>query len=101
LYYRLLNPGQRFKPGEKLRVAFRGTDTRDWIEVPWSAVVFDTHGGSWVYESLGERRYSRRRVDIDHTASGKAYLRAGVAAGTKVVAEGTAELWGFEFGTGK
>jgi membrane fusion protein, heavy metal efflux system len=101
LYYRLANPDLRFRPGEKLMVSLRGSSSRDWIQVPWSSVVFDTHGGSWVYESLGDRRYARRRVDLDHSAGGKAYLRGGIAAGTPVVVEGVAELWGFEFGTGK
>ena len=101
LYYQLPNEDLRFKPGEKLMVTIRAGSTQNWIQVPWSAIVFDTIGGSWVFESLGERRYARRRVDLDHSDSGKAYLRAGISAGTKVVAEGAAELWGFEFGVRK
>jgi len=101
LYYRLPNQNLRFKPGEKLNVTIRGNGQRNWVEVSVSAVVYDIHGGSWVYESLGSRRYARRRVDLDHTASGKAFLRAGLEAGTDVVVDGAAELWGFEFGTGK
>jgi membrane fusion protein, heavy metal efflux system len=101
LYYQLPNEDLRFKPGEKLMVTIRAVNTQNWIQVPWSAIVFDTIGGSWVFESLGERRYARRRVDLDHSESGIAYLRAGIAKGTKVVAEGAAELWGFEFGVRK
>lgn len=101
LYYRLPNQGGRFKPGEKVMVSIRGARSRNWIEVPWSAVTFDTNGGTWVYESQGERHYARRRVDVDHSSSGIAFLNAGISAGTKVVVEGVAELWGFEFGTGK
>jgi multidrug efflux pump subunit AcrA (membrane-fusion protein) len=100
-YYRLSNEGRRFKPGEKVTVTMRATGTRNWIEVPWSAVVFDTRGGNWVYESRGDRHYSRHRVDVDHVTSGIAYLSAGIPQGMKVVTEGAAELWGFEFGTGK
>jgi RND family efflux transporter MFP subunit len=101
LYYTLPNDGLRFKPGEKVTVSLRASGSQNWIEIPWSAVVFDTTGGSWVYESLGDRHYRRRRVGIDHSSGGRAYLAAGVPSGTKVVADGAAELWGFEFGTGK
>jgi len=101
LYYRLPNASLRFKPGEKLVVTIRSGNQQKWVEVPWSAVVFDTRGGSWVYESLGDRHYARRRVDIDRVASGKAYLSSGLPPGLKIVSEGAAELWGFEFGAGK
>lgn len=101
LYYSMANPALRFRPGEKLMVTLRGARSGAWIRVPWAAVVFDTQGGTWVYETLGDRRYARRRVDVDHVTSGVAYLAGGIAAGTKVVTDGAAELWGFEFGTGK
>ena len=41
------------------------------------------------------------RVDVDHTTSGIAFLSAGLREGTRIVTDGAAELWGFEFGTGK
>jgi cobalt-zinc-cadmium efflux system membrane fusion protein len=101
LYYSMANPAFRFRPGEKLMVTLRGTRFGDWIRIPWAAVVFDTQGGTWVYETLGDRRYARRRVDVDHVTSGIAYLAAGIVPGTKVVTDGAAELWGFEFATGR
>jgi hypothetical protein len=101
LYYLLSNEGLRFKPGEKVTVSLRTAGSQNWIQVPWSSVVFDTNGGSWVYESLGDRHYARRRVNLDHSDGSKAYLTAGISAGAKIVADGAAELWGFEFGTGK
>jgi membrane fusion protein, heavy metal efflux system len=101
VYYSLSNQDLRFRPGEKLLVTLQGADVREWIRIPASAVVLDTSGGTWVYESLGDRRYALRRIDVDHTTSGVAFLAAGVPGGTRVVADGAAELWGFEFGTGK
>jgi RND family efflux transporter MFP subunit len=100
-YYRLPNEALRFKPGEKVTVTIRAAGSQEWVEVPWSAIAYDTNGGTWVYESLGDRHYARRRVNLDHSAGGKAFLRAGIPPGSKVVADGAAELWGFEFGTGK
>ncbi|HET9218348.1 MAG TPA: efflux RND transporter periplasmic adaptor subunit [Terriglobia bacterium] len=101
LYYQLPNESLRFKPGEKVTVTLPATGSGKWIEIPWSAVVLDTNGGTWVYQMLGDRHYARRRVSVDHSAGGRAFLTAGLAVGTPVVAEGAAELWGFEFGTGK
>jgi hypothetical protein len=63
--------------------------------------VYDTSGGTWVYESIGGDRYSRRRVDLDHAAEGLAYLNSGLRPDASVVIAGAAELWGYEFGTGK
>jgi biotin carboxyl carrier protein len=101
LYYGLSNPAARFKPGERVLVTIPVSGSRSWIEVPWSSIVFDTNGGTWLYESLGDRRYGRRRVDVDHSRAGVAYLNAGIGAGKAVVAAGAAELWGFEFGVRK
>lgn len=101
LYYALPNEDLRFKPGEKLSVSLPTSGSRTFVEVPWSSIVFDTSGGTWVYESVGDRHYRRRRVNLDHSAGGRAYLTSGISAGTRIVADGAAELWGFEFGTGK
>jgi RND family efflux transporter MFP subunit len=101
LYYTLSNDSAGLRPGEKVNVTLRAAGSREWIEVPWSAIAYDTNGGTWVYESLGDRKYSRRRVNLDHTTAGKAFLTAGVSAGSRIVADGAAELWGYEFGTGK
>jgi hypothetical protein len=69
--------------------------------VPWPAIVFDIHGGAWVYEKAADHRYVRRRVQLDHTFAGIAYLASSPASGTPIVVEGVAELLGTEFGAGK
>ena len=100
-YYSLPNDDLRFKPGQKLLVAIPSTGSRSWLQAPWSSIAYDTNGGTWVYESFGDRNYARRRVELDHVSGGIAFLNAGVSPGIKVVVDGAAELWGFEFGTGK
>jgi len=69
--------------------------------VPWSAVVHDAHGGAWVYQSLGQGAYRRRRVEVRSVRNGAAFLARGPEAGAKVVSAGAAELIGAEFGPGK
>ena len=100
-FYYQLPAGANAKPGEKLTVAIPGRQSRQWLHVPWSAVVFDINGGAWIYEKAAEHRYVRRRVSLDHTANNVAYLASGPAAGTQIVIDGVAELWGTEFGAGK
>ena len=84
-----------------MNVTIRAGGSQEWIEVPWSAIAYDTNGGTWVYESLGDRHYARRRVNLDHSAGSEGLPQRRYFPGSKVVADGAAELWGFEFGTGK
>jgi RND family efflux transporter MFP subunit len=90
-----------WKPGERVAVSIGSSASTTFSAVPYSAVVYDIQGGSWVYEQAANRRYIRRRVQIHHTASGIAYLASGPAPGTPILVEGAAELWGVEFGAGK
>ena len=69
--------------------------------IPWSAVVHDVHGGTWVYEQTAPHQFVRRRVEVLHVDRGVAVLGAGPPAGTSVVTAGVAELFGTEFGIGK
>ncbi|MGH9675055.1 MAG: efflux RND transporter periplasmic adaptor subunit [Bryobacteraceae bacterium] len=99
-YYEVPASAQNLKPGEKVAVAMTSRKVGAWNQVPFAAVVYDIHGGTWVYEKASDRRYVRRRVQVDHTTSGIAYLVSSPPVGTPVVVEGTAELWGVEFGAG-
>jgi hypothetical protein len=67
------------------------------LVVPWSAIIFDSYGGTWIYESLGEQRYARRRVEVKYVADSTAVLSRGPAVGAQIVTVGTAELFGTEF----
>lgn len=101
-YYEAPVSAHRWKPGERVAVTMgSGGASATLRSVPYSAVVYDIQGGSWVYEQAANRRYLRRRVQIHHTAAGTAYLAAGPAPGTPILVEGAAELWGVEFGAGK
>ena len=89
------------RPGQKVVVAVPLRSEEESLLLPWSAVIHDVHGGTWVYESAGERKYVRRRIQLRHVAGGVAALASGPKAGTKVVIEGAAELYGTEFGHAK
>ncbi len=80
-------------------LTLRGRERR--LAAPWSAVVFDAQGGSWMYERVAPLTYARRRVAVAYVSGDVAVLARGPAPGTLVVATGVAELFGTEFGGGK
>jgi RND family efflux transporter MFP subunit len=100
LYYRVPNPDGSLRPGERVavRVPLRGSDS-DARVVPWSAVLHDIHGGTWVYEDMGGHAYARRRVEVEDVVEGFAVLSRGPEPGTPVVTTGAMELYSTEFGT--
>jgi len=71
------------------------------LVVPFSAILYDIHGGEWVYEQIAPQKFSRRRVEVRHVVNGNAILARGPKAGTPVVIAGAAEIFGAEFGGGK
>lgn len=98
LYYELPNAAGKLTPGQRLGVTLPLADARECLTVPWSAAVFDVHGGTWVYEQTGPRRYVRRRVVVQYTFGSDAVLASGPKAGTRVVTAGAQELFGAETG---
>jgi hypothetical protein len=71
------------------------------LVIPWAAVVFDIHGGAWVYEHVKDNTFRRRRVEVRYVEGNDAVLSRGLEKGAKVITGGAAELWGTEFGVGK
>ena len=69
--------------------------------LPWSAVIHDIHGGTWVFEAIAEHTYSRRRIVVRFVREQLAVLDSGPAVGAKVVTAGASELFGIEVGFSK
>lgn len=98
VFYELPNADGKLIPGQRLGVTVPLADARESLTVPWSAVVFDIHGGTWVYEQVAPRRYTRRRVVVGYTVGTDAVLASGPSVGAKVVTAGVQELFGAETG---
>ena len=98
VFYEMANADGKLIPGQRLGVTVPLADARESLTVPWSAVVFDIHGGTWLYEQVGPRRYTRRRVVVGYTVGSEAVLASGPPAGAKVVTAGVQELFGAETG---
>jgi RND family efflux transporter MFP subunit len=98
LFFRMDNSDDRFRPGQRVSVSIALQSEGEQLSVPWAAVLHDVYGGTWVYESLGEFAYARRRVEVLDVVDGMAVLRRGPEPGTPVVVVGAAELYSTEFG---
>ena len=101
LYYQLSNPNHSLSPGQRVSVTLRAHSESTSLTVPWSAIVRDASGGTWLYENPQPQTYVRRRVDVRRVDGNSAILSRGPAPGTKIVAVGAAELFGTEFGVEK
>jgi len=98
LFYLLRNADARFRPGQRVGVSVEYTGVSEAVTVPRSAILHDIYGGTWVYESLGDHVFTRRRVEVRDVVEGYAVLTRGLAPGSRVVAVGAAELYSTEFG---
>lgn len=101
LYYAVDNRQLHLRPGQRVGVELPLAGASEALVVPDSAVIYDVHGGAWVYIDTGDRRFKRARITVRWMAEGQAILASGPAAGSQVVVAGAAELFGTEFGTGK
>lgn len=66
--------------------------------VPYSAVIYDAAGATWVYTNPEARVYLRHPITVKSIGTEQAILSAGPPAGTAVVTTGAAELYGTELG---
>ncbi|MFT4839849.1 MAG: cobalt-zinc-cadmium efflux system membrane fusion protein [Planctomycetota bacterium] len=110
LYYALDNTASASKnndsnlplrPGQRVAVTVPLKSEQQSLTVPWQAVVHDVDGGTWVYVETAALTYRRSRIELLRVQDGKAVLGRGPAAGSKIVTDGAAELFGTEFGEGR
>lgn len=101
IYYEINNSKGDYRPGQKVSVTLPITGHGMANVIPFSAILYDIHGGTWVYENPSPNTFIRKRVELKTVTDGKAILVRGPAPGTKIVTVGAAELFGTEFGGGK
>jgi len=68
--------------------------------VPYSSLIYDFQGKTWVYTSVGPRTFVRHQVEIDKIIGDRVLLKSGPAAGTVVATVAVAQLYGTEFAVG-
>jgi hypothetical protein len=68
------------------------------VIVPYSAVIYDPSGATFVFTSSSALNYTEVPISVDHIAGGSAYLFKGPPAGAQVVTVGAEELFGVQTG---
>jgi hypothetical protein len=101
-YFETADPQRQLQPGQRvqIRLAVSGAGA-ERLTAPWAGVLYDIHGGQWVYEMTTATTFVRRRVQVAQVSGADAVLGTGPPAGAKIVTDGAAELFGIEFGPGK
>ena len=101
LYFEVSNQRSNFRPGHRVGIELPMNSEVEATLVPAASVLYDIHGGTWVYTLKEPQRFVRKRVSVLWFDGSQAILQKGPSAGTMVVADGAAELFGTEFGPGK
>ncbi|WP_395752267.1 hypothetical protein [Prosthecobacter sp.] len=101
-WYYQLPADSTLRAGERVAVEISTPGSQEeQAVIPFNAVLYDIHGGQWVYAQTAEHSYTRKRVQVARVAGAEAVLASGPPIGTKIVTDGSAELFGTEFMTGK
>ncbi len=101
-WYYELPADTKLRAGERVAVELPTLDSKaESLVLPFNAVLHDIHGGQWVYEQTADHTYTRRRIQVARLAGSDAVLSSGPPVGRKIVTDGSAELFGTEFMTGK
>jgi len=101
LWYEVDNKDGMFRIGQKVMVSLTLKNIGENLVVPYSSLIYDMYGGSWIYVRSEPLVYTRKRVELSHVFDDLAVLQRGVLPGEDVVISGAAELYGTEFGGGK
>lgn len=83
------------------KVSHSGGPSQERKVVPYSSVMYDPEGGTWVYTNPEPLVFERAAITVDFIDGDIAALLKGPAEGTSVVIVGSAELYGAEFGVDK
>ncbi len=75
-------------------------EVRSQKTVPYSALIYDIQGRTWVYTSPQERSFVRHQVTVVRIEGDIVYLSEGPPVGTVVASVGVAEIYGTEFEVG-
>ena len=102
LIYELTDDGVTLARDQVLAVYVPVDQKRMGSIVPYDALVYDTHGSTWVYLDVtpagaAKNVYQRRRVELGPTVDGGVVVRAEGLAGARVVTSGAGSIFSREF----
>ena len=85
---------------EQVRAATVKRSTSPRNVVPYSSLIYDQKGQTWVYTSPQPRTFVRAKVDVDYIEGDLVVLNDGPPTGTVIATVAVAELYGAEFKVG-
>jgi hypothetical protein len=102
LYYLIDSDMEQFTSGQGVLVelSMMGSGTLQKV-IPYSAVIYDLTGDTWVYTSPEPLTYVREPISVDYIEGDVAVLADGPPVGTLIATVGVAELYGVDTGVGK
>ncbi len=71
------------------------------LVVPYSSIIYDIYGATWVYTNPEPLTFVRALITIDYIDGEKVFLHEGPPPGTQVATVAVAELYGTDTGVGK
>jgi membrane fusion protein, heavy metal efflux system len=101
VYHELNNASSAFTPGQRVSVELKMKGQAMFDIIPWSSVIFDIYGNTWVYEKTAAKTYNRKRVMLNHVIGADAALEQGPQQGKDIVDQGAQELFALETGYSK
>lgn len=97
LFFELDNKKKTFRPNQRVWIQIPLNEQSLYQTIPYSAILYDMHGGSWVYHKTNSNSYVRRRVEVLFKHENLAVLGRGLRPGMEVVVVAAPELFGSEF----
>jgi hypothetical protein len=70
-------------------------------EVPYTAVIYDIEGNTWIYTMPEPLTFVREQIVIDRIEGDTAFLSESLSSDLNVVTVGVAEIYGTETGVSK
>ncbi len=102
LYYEVNDASHTLTPGQGVRVKLSVAGSGDRrLVVPYSALIYDLNGDTWIYVSPEPLVFTRHPVTVDYVEGDRAILSDGPPVGTIVATVGVPELYGADTGIGK
>jgi hypothetical protein len=95
LFFEPISTDAALTLGQKVFVRQPGGGANAMV-VPYSAVIYDVKGDSWLYTNPKPLEFARQKIVIERILGDVAVLSDGPPAGTQIVSVGAAELMGVE-----
>ena len=88
------------KAAERLGITVGAVETVEGkLQVPYSALIYDASGATWVYTNPEPLVFVRASVAVERIEAPTVKLASGPQPGTQIVTVGAAELLGAELDT--